>query len=244
MNYSPKQLFRQLTTVQNLILQLNAQRKKSICTRIFLVFLVGWLNWVGLISIYEISILSRYLVQSWTGHFVQALHIFKYSYLHKYNNLEFNPVISEFYGPLTIRNKIKQRNNICPDSVEYLPQNALPPRVNPIDVSCFIDSDHAGDKITHRSQYGIILNFNKSPIVWYYNRQATVESSTFDSELVPPWVALELNISVRYKLQMLIIPIWANAGVFCDNKAVYQKKVFANSTLKKEHNPIFCHCVI
>ena len=44
--------------------------------------MIGVLHWVvelGRIDIaYEIYVLSRYLVQSHTGHFVQMLHIFKY----------------------------------------------------------------------------------------------------------------------------------------------------------------------
>ena len=57
-----------------------------------------------------------------------------------------------------------------------------------------------GGKITHRSQYGIIIYCNKPPIVWYYKRQATVEISVFGSDFLAPQVASELVISLRYKL--------------------------------------------
>ena len=71
-----------------------------------------------------------------------------------------------------------------PDSDEYFPPNTSPPRGNHIQVSCFVGSNHAGNKLTHCSQYGIILYCNKYPVVWYYKRQATVESSTVSFESV------------------------------------------------------------
>ena len=36
---------------------------------------------------------------------------------------------------------------IYPGAVEYLPPNSTPPGVNPVEVNCFVDSDHARDKI-------------------------------------------------------------------------------------------------
>ena len=49
--------------------------------------MIGIINWViemGRIDIaYEISVLSWYLSQPQTGHFVQALHIFKYLDINK-----------------------------------------------------------------------------------------------------------------------------------------------------------------
>ena len=110
---------------------------------------------------------------------MQALQIFNYLRIHKDSDLVFNPEIYEFSDPLTIDIKIKQMKKMYPDSFKYLPPNSPPPIGNPIHVSCFIDSNHADDKITCRYQYGIILYCNKSPIVWYYKSPTTVESSTF-----------------------------------------------------------------
>ena len=64
---------------------------------------------------------------------------------------------------------------IYPDAIKYLPQNVIPSKVNPIQVSCFVDSDHTDNKIAYRSQYGIILHYNKYTIIWYSKRQATVD---------------------------------------------------------------------
>ena len=94
-----------------------------------------------------------------------------------------------------------------PDTIEYLPSNYLLPRGNPMEVNCFIDSDHSGDKVTQISQTEILLYLNIAPIIWYYKRQNTVESSTFGSEFVALRVASEIIISLRYKQKMLGIPV-------------------------------------
>ena len=126
---------------------------------------------------YEVSVLSRYLVQPRTGHLVQALHIFKYLDIHKSNELAFNP---EYVEPMVHQNDVKENTQLMkkmyPDAVEDLPPNAPEPRGRPVEMSCFVDSDHAGDTITRRSKTGIILYLNKAPTVWYSKRQATVES--------------------------------------------------------------------
>ena len=57
--------------------------------------LIGNLRWVidlGYIDIaFEVSVLSRYLAFSRTGHLVQALHVFKYLEMHNANDLAFDP---------------------------------------------------------------------------------------------------------------------------------------------------------
>ena len=143
--------------------------------------MIGILRWVielGRIDItYEISVMSWYLVQPSTGHLVQVVHMFKYLDFLKDCYLEFNPAISEFSDPLTIDRKLRHTKKMYPDAVRYFTPKALPPRGNPIQVSCSIYIDHAGDNITCRSQSGIILYCNKSPIFWYSNSQDNVKSS-------------------------------------------------------------------
>ena len=209
--------------------------------------LIGILRWIvelGRIDIgYEVSVLSRYLAQPRTGHLTQALHIFKYLDIHKKNELAFDPAYHEVGDTTETREKLKAMKEMYPDAVEELPPNAPPPRGNVLELSCFVDSDHAGDTKTRRSQTGIILYCNSAPIIWYSKRQNTVESSTFGSEFVAMRVATELIISLRYKLRMIGIPVYGPCNVFCDNEAVYKNASFAESTLKKKHNSICFHRV-
>jgi hypothetical protein len=209
--------------------------------------IIGILRWIvelGRIDIgYEVSVLSRYLVQPRTGHLLQAIHVFKYLDIHSKNELAFDPAMHEIDDPNETERKMKNMREMYPDAQEDMPPNAPEPRGNPIQVNCFVDSDHAGDRISRRSQTGIILYCNSAPIIWYSKRQNTVECSTFGSEFVALRIASELIISLRYKLQMFGIPVLGAANVFCDNESVYKNASVAESSLKKKHNSICFHRV-
>ena len=85
------------------------------------------------------------------------------------------------------------------DAIEYLPPNSTPPRGNPVEIHCLVYDDHDGDKVTRRSETGILLYLNIATIIWYYKRQNKVESSTFGSEFVTLRLYSELIIDLRYK---------------------------------------------
>ena len=129
------------------------------------------------------------------------------------------------------------------DAKEEIPPNAPPPRGNYVQINCFVDSDHAGDRITRRSHTGILMYLNKAPISWYSKKQSTVESSTFGSEFVALRIACEQIIALRYKLRMFGIPIDGYANLFCDNESVFKNATIAESRLTKKHNSICFHRV-
>ena len=74
--------------------------------------------------------------------------------------------------------------NIYREACEGIPDNAPPPRGASVQISVYVDSDHAGNKVTRRSQTGILILLNMAPINWFSKRQNTVESSTFGLELI------------------------------------------------------------
>ena len=61
------------------------------------------------------------------------------------------------------------------------------------DEQCFVDADHAHDTVTRRSVTGIVLFVNQTPIKWLSRRQATVETSTYGSELCAARVAQKIG---------------------------------------------------
>lgn len=134
--------------------------------------LIGILQWaveLGRIYIgYEVLALSRYLVMPRTGHLLQAIHMFKYLDIHKDNELAFRP-----YQPVIlidqdeVTKQVTYMKKAYPDAIEDLPPNAPRPRGKQLSMYVFVDSDHAGDKITRRSQTGNILYLNSAPIIWY-----------------------------------------------------------------------------
>ena len=174
---------------------------------------------------------------------MQALHIFKYLEIHHKNDLAFDPLYHVVENDQTIENYITTMKDLYRDAIEDIPPNAPPPRGSPVQINCFVDSDHASDRITRRSQTGILLYCNSAPITWYSKKQNTIESSTFGAEFVALRIASELVSSLRYKLRMFGIPIDGPANVFCDNQSVYKNATFAESQLKKKHLSICYHRV-
>ena len=67
-----------------------------------------------------------------------------------------------------------------------------PPRGNGVTTYCFEDADLAGNKVTRRSQTGILIFVNRDPIIWHSKRQNTVEASMYGSEIVAMKNAFEL----------------------------------------------------
>jgi hypothetical protein len=55
----------------------------------------------------------------------------------------------------------------------------------------FVDADHAGDQVTHRSWMGFIVFLNNAPIYWSSKKQMSCETSTFGSEFVAMKQAME-----------------------------------------------------
>ena len=108
-------------------------------------------------------------------------------------------------------------------------------------MSCFVDADHAGCRVTRRrSHSGVLIYLNRAPIIWFSNRQNTVESSTFGSEFVVMKQAVELTEGLRYKLRMMCVEVEGPTDV-CDNEAVVCNTTRPESTLKKRHNAIAYH---
>ena len=206
--------------------------------------LIGILRWaveLGRLDIYlEVSLLSQYLASPREGHLETAYHLFAYLKTHQDVKIVFDPSVpqcdeaafpkvdwTEQYGELE----------------EELPPAMPKARGNPVTISCFVDADHAGNRITRRSHTGIIVFVNNAPILFYSKRQNTVETSTFGSELVALRIAKEMIVGLRYKLRMFGVPLQGPANVYCDNQGVVKNASLPESTLSKKHNSINCHAV-
>ena len=137
----------------------------------------------------------------------------------------------------------KEWKDFYPDAEEAIPSNAPPPRGLPVKISCYVDADHASNRVTRRSHTGILIYCMNSPIIWFSKRQNTVEASSFGSEFVALRIATEMIEALRYKLRMFGVPIVEPADVFCDNKSVADNAAIPTSMLNKKHNSICYHRV-
>ena len=166
-------------------------------------------------------------------------HIFAYMKHHTRSKMVFDdtePVFDE--SSFTVC----EWSEFYPDAAEAIPHDAPMECGNSVVTSCFVDADHAGCKVMRRLHTGVILFVNKAPILWYSKRQNTVETSTFGSEFCAMKTAIDMIEGLRYKLQMLGIPIAGSTSVFCDNESVVKNSTAPKSTLKKRHNAIPYHC--
>ena len=70
------------------------------------------------------------------------------------------------------------------DAAEANTNNTPEPRGKTVDMTCYVDADHVDCRVTRRSHTGILIFLLKTSIIWYSNRQNTVEASTFGFEFI------------------------------------------------------------
>jgi hypothetical protein len=126
------------------------------------------------------------------------------------------------------------------DVKEAMPPNAPKPIGREAVLCVFVDSDHAGEKLTRRSRTGYIIYLNMAPILWFSKKQGTIESSVFEAESVAMKVATEAARGIRYKLRMMGIEIDCPTFTYGDNMSVIHNTQRPESVLKKKSNSI-CH---
>ena len=130
------------------------------------------------------------------------------------------------------------------DDFEENPRRMPEPLVRPLYVGYFIDADHVGNVITRLLHSGILLFFNNALIKPFRERQNTVESSMFDSELGAPRIERGMILEIRIKLKMFGVPLDGSENVFCDNNEVVKNTSIHESTFSKKHDTINYHCVL
>ena len=200
--------------------------------------MIGSLNWINTLGRFDISYalstMSRYSMAPREGHFTAMKRIFGYLQHHCKGKIIIDP------GTPDIRSKavVSQGYNwseFYPDACEDVPDKIPDPKGNLATLTCFVDADHARDKVTRRSVTGIVLLMNNTPLVWMSKRQKTVETSSYGSELVAARVATELIIEWRFKMRMLGLQMEDSAWLVGDNMSVVINTTLPSSTLKKKH---------
>ena len=126
---------------------------------------------------------------------------------------------------------------------EPVPPNAPEPRGKEVDTPMFVDSDHAGDKRTRRSQPGYFIFLNMAPIMWYSKKQSTIETSVFGAEMVPMKTGVDTLRGLRYKLRMMGVPISGPTYIYGVNMSVINNASKPESTLKKKSNSMCYHAI-
>lgn len=60
--------------------------------------------------------------------------------------------------------EIKEWTEFYPDAVENTPSDRPTPRGKQCSITCYVDADHARDKVTRRSVTGIVVLLNNTPV--------------------------------------------------------------------------------
>ena len=136
--------------------------------------LIGILRWsieLGRIDIItEVSVLSQHQCNPREGHLDAVYRIFWFLKCSlkkgQQGRIVFDHVSPEVDESLF--NEVDQQywNDFYPGAEEVLPHNMPEPRGRPVDLSCYVDADHAGNLMTRRSHTGILLYLNNTPIIW------------------------------------------------------------------------------
>ena len=210
---------------------------------------IGMLRWaveLGRIDILlETAQMSCYMANPRIGQLHQLFHIFHYLKHHISSWIPMDPEKLDINWSGEDNESPQERRKIMKtlyrDAKEEIPMNAPTPRGRSVQTNAHIDADHAGNKVTRKSQTGILIFCNMAPVIWYSKRQNTVETSTFGSEYIALRTGTEMIIALRYKLRMMGVPLDGPTNVFCDNESVVKSSVNPETTLKKKHVSIAFH---
>ena len=205
---------------------------------------IGVLRWmveVGRIDINtEVSLLSQHLALPRVGHLQAALHIMAYLRSKHNSRMVFDATAPEIdEGQFLRQDWSKQYEG----AKEAIPPNALTPRGLGVTMRMYVDSDHAGDKVSRRSRTGFLIYLNMGLVQWLSKRQSTIETSVFGAEFVAMKQGIETCRGIRYKLRMMGVPIKGPTYVFGDNMSVIHNSSKVESVLKKKCNSVCYHAV-
>ena len=198
-----------------------------------------WLITLGRFDINcAVNVLSRYSMQPREGHLKCIRQVVGCLAKHPRGKIVMDPTHMK---RIASDNKSDDEHfepwrHACPDAREEVPQDLLPkPRGRSVNVSCFVDADHARDQVTRRSVTGMTAFLNSTPVAWTSKRQNTCETSACGSEMAAARTATEKIMEIRWNLQALGVPIEGPVMMHGDNQSVIVSAAVPSSVLKKKH---------
>ena len=209
--------------------------------------LIGMLNWITCLGRMDVAFattsLSRFTACPRKGHMARALRIF--GYLKKNKNRR---IIVDSRDPILIGGKDALERDytdlfkdMYPEAAEEVDADVPTPLIDELQITTFVDSDHAHDKVTRRSITGILILVGRTPVFFSSKRQGAIETSTYGAEFCAMRSAVEEVQSVRYMLRCLGVKV-TYATLLCgDNNGVIQNCTIHDSLLKKKHVAIAFH---
>jgi hypothetical protein len=122
--------------------------------------------------------------------------------------------------------------------VELLPIGAPEPLVNHLTLSPYMDAKLMPDIAMRRPGTMTLHLVSKTPIECYSRKQATVETATYESEIVAARICVEQVIDLHNTLRCLSVSIREKKFMFGDNKFV------VDSLLQLKAKLHLCHFML
>ena len=172
-----------------------------------------------------------------------------FEYLHKHQNLGLKIDGSPpKWKPSTEQIKIAYKNAL--DLKEYYPDVHMEwnpswpmPKGKPVQISIFVDADHATNTSDRRSITGIVSFLDNTLYKWKSKHQGSVAESTYAAELMALRDAAQHAIEMTHMLNSIGVPLAGPAWIFVDNNSAFLNTTIAGSDLKKKHLSIAYHIV-
>jgi hypothetical protein len=169
---------------------------------------IGTLQWAvetgQLDTLLEVALPLSRLALLWKGHLEQACHIFAHLKHGGKRRACLNPTCPSISED---RFALCDWTDFCRCAKEATPSNVPTPRGRRASLRCFVDSDHAGDKIMRRSHTGTLIFCISAPTLARSKQRSSVERWMHGSELVAMQRAIKLVKSLRCKSRMFGMPI-------------------------------------
>jgi hypothetical protein len=130
--------------------------------------LIGVLRWIVELGRIEITtavgLLSSYTAQPREGHLEQVLYLFAFLKKKNRSKMVFDDSVVDWSNKFP--HKKVDWTDFYQDAKEPITANTPEARGREAQLNCFVDADHAGNKVTRRSQTGALIFMNRAPILW------------------------------------------------------------------------------
>ena len=209
--------------------------------------LIGMLTWICCIGRMDVTFaaasLSRFTACPRQGHLDRVLRVFGYLKKHRNRRIVIDsrdPILKGSKDALR-KDFTKEFQSFYPDASEEIDPRCPEPLVDELEVTAFVDSDHAHDKVTRRSITGLLVLLGRTPVFVLSKRQGAIETSTYGAEFCAMRTAVEEVQSIRYMLRCLGVKVTFASLICGDNSAVISNCTVSASLLKKKHVAIAYH---
>ncbi len=196
---------------------------------------------------FAVSTLSRYTHISRQGHMKDLIRVFEYLHKHKLLGLKIDGSDPP-WAPT--QEQIDEAKRNVADLKEYYQDvhrdwnpSWPEPKGKPVQISVFVDSDHATNVVDRRSITGYRSFIDNTLYKWKSKRQSTTAESTYAAEITAYRDAAQHAIELTHMLQSIGVPLAGPAGIFVDNNSAFLNTTLAQSDLKKKHLSIAYHII-